>query len=92
MGKVEGAFLTGKTWNIPEDAQKPDRANKRIELPTTLLEVLTAEKKAKLSGGIYHKVQIDLTYNSNHMEGSRLTHDQTRYIFETNTVSMESGR
>ncbi|MCI8413495.1 MAG: Fic family protein [Clostridia bacterium] len=91
MGKVEGAFLTGKTWNIPEDAQKPDRANKRIELPTTLLEVLTAEKKAKLSGGIYHKVQIDLTYNSNHMEGSRLTHDQTRYIFETNTVSMESG-
>ena len=92
MGKVEGAFLTGKTWNIPEDAQKPDRANKRIESPTTLLEVLTAEKKAKLSGGIYHKVQIDLTYNSNHMEGSRLTHDQTRYIFETNTVSMESGR
>lgn len=68
MGKVEGAFLTGKTWNIPDDAQKPDRANKKIELPTTLLEVLTAERRAKLSGGIYHKVQIDLTYNSNHKQ------------------------
>ena len=90
-GKVEGAFLTGKTWNIPDDAQKPDRVNKRVEIPTTLLEILIAEKKAKLSGGIYHKVQIDLTYNSNHIEGSRLTHDQTRYIFETNTIGIDSG-
>lgn len=40
----------------------------------------------QLKGGIYHKVQIDLTFNSNHIEGSRLTHDQTRYIFETNTI------
>ena len=91
LGKVEGAFLTGKTWNIPEDAQKPDRVNKRVESPTTLLEVLLAEKKARLSGGIYHKVQIELTYNSNHIEGSRLTHDQTRYIFETNTIGIDGG-
>ncbi len=91
LGKVDGAFLTGKTWNIPEDAQKPDRANKKIELPTTLLEVLTVERKAKLSGGVYHKVQIELTYNSNHIEGSRLTHDQTRYIFETNTIGIDGG-
>lgn len=89
LGKVDGAFLTGKTWNIPEDAIKPDRVNKKVELPTTLLEVLIAEKKSKLPGGIYHKVQIDLTYNSNHIEGSRLTHDQTRYIFETNTIGIE---
>lgn len=89
LGKVVGAFLTGKTWNVPEDAQKPDRANKKIELPTTLLEVLMAEKKAKLSGGIYHQIQIELTYNSNHIEGSRLTHDQTRYIFETNTIGLD---
>lgn len=89
LGKVEGAFLTGKTWNVPEDAQKPDRANKKVEHPTTLLEVLSAEKKAKLSGGIYHQIQIELTYNSNHIEGSRLTHDQTRYIFETNTIGIE---
>ena len=91
LGKIDGAFLTGKTWNIPEDAQKPDRANKKVALPTTLLEVLSAEKKTKLSGGIYHKVQIELTYNSNHIEGSRLTHDQTRYIFETNTIGIDGG-
>ncbi len=91
LGKIYGAFLTGKTWNVPEDAQKPDRANKKVELPTTLLEVFSAEKKAKLSGGIYHTVQIELTYNSNHIEGSRLTHDQTRYIFETNTIGVDGG-
>lgn len=91
MGKIDGAFLTGKTWNVPEDAQKPDRANKKVESPATLLEILSTEKKTKLSGGIYHKVQIDLTYNSNHIEGSRLTHDQTRYIFETNTIGIGGG-
>ena len=90
-GKVDGAFLTGKTWNIPEDAQKPDRVNRKVVRRETLLAVLSAEKKSKLPGGIYHKVQIELTYNSNHIEGSRLTHDQTRYIFETNTIGIESG-
>lgn len=89
QGKIEGAFLTGKTWNIPEDAQKPDRVNKKVTEPVTLLDVLKAEKAAKLSGGIYHKIQIELTYNSNHIEGSRLTHDQTRDIFETNTIGLE---
>ena len=89
LGKVRGAFLTGKTWNIPEDAVKPDRVNKKSNTPKTLLEILLAEKKAKISGRIYHKVQIELTYNSNHIEGSRLTHDQTRYIFETNTIGIE---
>ena len=90
-GRIEGAFLTGKTWNIPENAEKPGRSNKKVEAPATLLEVLTAEKAAKLPGGIYHKVQIELTYNSNHIEGSRLTHDQTRYIFETNTIGTDGG-
>ena len=89
--KIDGAFLTGKTWNIPETAVKPDRINKRTDTPKTLSEVLKAEKAAKLHGGIYHKIQIDLTYNSNHMEGSRLTHDQTRFIFETNTIGMSDG-
>lgn len=89
LGKVEGAFLTGKTWNIPEDAVKPDRINKKSNTPKTLLEILLAEKSAKMPGGLYHKVQIELTYNSNHIEGSRLTHDQTRYIFETNTIGIE---
>ncbi len=89
-GRIEGAFLTGKTWNIPENAKKPERMNKRKEKPKTLLAILQEEKASKYSGGIYHKTQIDLTYNSNHMEGSRLTHDQTRFIFETNTISIEN--
>lgn len=57
---------------------------------SSLLDILYAEKSNHYSGGIYHKTQIDLTYNSNHMEGSRLTHDQTRYIFETNTIGIEN--
>jgi len=88
-GRVPGAFLTRKMWNIPENASKPERSNKKKEKPTTLLDILRDEKANKYSGGIYHKTQIDLTYNSNHMEGSRLTHDQTRYIFETNTIGIE---
>lgn len=91
QGRITGAFLTGKTWNIPTTAEKPDRLNKHVDMPKTLLDVLRAEKAAKLHGGIYHRVQIDLTYNSNHIEGSRLTHDQTRFIFETNTIGMSDG-
>ena len=89
-GRVPGAFLTGKTWSIPENAEKPERINKKKEEPITLLDILKEQKASRYSGGIYHKTQIELTYNSNHMEGSRLTHDQTRYIFETNTIGMEN--
>lgn len=72
---------------IPQQgAERPDRVNLRPDTPKTLLGILQAEQAAKTPGGIYHKVQIDLTYNSNHIEGSRLTHEQTRYIFETNTI------
>lgn len=88
--KIPGAFLTGKTWNIPENAEKPERKNKKSDEPQNLLERLRAEKKASVKGGIYHKIQIELTYNSNHIEGSKLTHDQTRYIFETNTIGVEN--
>lgn len=89
QGRVSGAFLTGKTWNIPEDAQKPSRVKVQAAAPTTLLSVLQREKQSRLPGGIYHRVQIDLTYNSNHIEGSRLSHEQTRFIFETNTIGIE---
>ena len=88
-GRIADAKLIGKTWYIPENAQKPDRANKKKDTPT-LLQILREQKAAKMTGGIYHKIQIDLTYNSNHIEGSRLTHDQTRYIFETNTSGFEN--
>ncbi len=89
-GRVTGAFMTGKTWNIPDNAVKPVRKNAAEKAPKTLIEILKSEKESRLSGGIYHKIQIDLTYNSNHIEGSRLTHEQTRYIFETNTVGFEN--
>ena len=87
-GKIEGAFLTGKTWNIPENAKRPGRKERVSSKPKSLLDILKEQKESKLPGGIYHKIQIDLTYNSNHIEGSRLTHDQTRYIFETNTIGI----
>ena len=89
QGRIVGALLTGKTWNIPETAEKPARKPRRDAGKRELLTVLREEKAARLKGSLYHKLQIDLTYNSNHMEGSRLTHDQTRLIFETNTIGAE---
>ena len=88
-GKIPGVILDGKTWRIPEDAVKPVRKKRAEKIANDLLTRLKMEKEAGIPGGIYHKVQIELTYNSNHMEGSRLTHDQTRYIFETNTIGVE---
>ncbi len=90
-GRVPGAVLEGKTWKIPFDAKKPDRQLRHSIKKETLLKVLRREKEASLKGGIYHKIQIDLTYNSNHIEGSELTHDQTRYIFETKTIGITEG-
>ena len=87
QGKIEGAFLTGKTWNIPADAVLPHKGKKKV---SPLLARLREEKETKLKGGIYHRTQIDLTYNSNHIEGSRLTKEQTRFIFETNTLGITS--
>ena len=86
-GKIEGAFLTGKTWNIPADAVLPQRGTTPKKI-SPLLVALREQKASRMKGGIYHRTQIDLTYNSNHIEGSRLTHDQTRYIFETNTIGI----
>ena len=85
-GRVPGAVRHGKEWQIPADAEKPERLNKRQTLPNTLPERLKFEKDAGIKGGIYHHVQVQLTYNSNHIEGSRLSEDQTRLIFETNTL------
>ncbi len=90
QGRIPGAFLTGKTWNIPEDAQKPMREVKQEITDNVLLNILREQKRMGVKGGVYHKTQIELTYNSNHIEGSTLTHDQTQYIFETNTIGVEN--
>ena len=87
-GRIDGAFLTGKTWNIPENATRPTRTATAKKAPSTLSEILADEMQSGRKGGIYHKIQVELTYNSNHIEGSRLTADQTRYIFETNTIGV----
>ena len=88
QGRVPGALLDGKTWKIPSNAEKPGRKTRHIETENNLLAFLKREKDSSLKGGIYHKIQIDLTYNSNHIEGSRLSHDQTRFIFETKTLGI----
>ena len=90
QGRVLGAVLNNGCWFIPEEAKKPIRLNEK-ENKNYLLERLREEKKHQIKGGIYHKLQIDLTYNSNHIEGSKLTHDQTRYIFETRTIGMDKA-
>ncbi|UTC79051.1 Fic family protein [Treponema sp. OMZ 799] len=88
QGRIVGALLEGKTWKIPSDVEKPHRKTRHTAKQDTLLSFLKREKETGLKGGIYHKIQIDLTYNSNHIEGSKLTHDQTRFIFETKTLGI----
>ena len=85
-GRIEGAELEGGVWYIPKDSKKPERKTRGAS--HALLHILRQENRMSLRGGIYHKIQIELTYNSNHIEGSRLTEDQTRYIFETNTIGL----
>lgn len=91
QGRIVGAVLNGHSWLIPESAVKPDRKKRQGKVPDDFLSRLRIEKEAGMSGGIYHKIQIELTYNSNHIEGSRLTKDQTRYIFETNTIGISDS-
>ena len=91
QGRIVGAVLNGHLWLIPENAVKPDRKKRRGKVPDDLLSRLRIEKEAGMTGGIYHKIQVELTYNSNHIEGSCLTKDQTRYIFETNTIGVSDS-
>lgn len=85
-GRVFGAVLKGKTWFVPKNATKPTRQGR--EVGCSLLDTLRQQKSSAMSGGIYHKIQVELTYNSNHIEGSTLTHQQTQFIFETNTIGI----
>ncbi len=87
QGRLSGAVLVGKTWSIPSDTPLPMRKNARTVI-SPLLKALREQKAARIKGGIYHRTQIELTYNSNHIEGSRLSKEQTRYIFETNTIGV----
>lgn len=90
-GNIPGTTLFGKAWRIPADAERPRRKPRAKGLPSTVLGILKAEKRGRMSGGLYHRLQIDFTYNTNHLEGSRLTHEQTRWIFETMTIGSLPG-
>ena len=85
-GNVVGAILRGRTWVIPVSAARPKRKPRAKGRPSTILAALKAEKDCRIAGALYHRLQVDFTYNSNHMEGSRLSHEQTRWIFETRTI------
>ena len=85
-GNIPGVTMQGKSWQIPVDAERPKRKPRAKGMPQSVLEALKSEKRGRISGGLYHRLQIDITYNSNHIEGSRLTHEQTRWIFETKTL------
>lgn len=82
-GKLPGAVQEGEMWRIPADAPLTDEVKH-----SPLLLALREQMESKMRGGIYHRTQIDLTYNSNHIEGSRLSKEQTRYIYETNTIGV----
>lgn len=88
QGRIAGAVLVGKTWTIPVDAVPPVRGKQKL---SPLLQALKEQKDGKVKGGIYHRLQIELTYNSNHIEGSKLSKDQTRMIFETHTIAPVEG-
>lgn len=85
-GRIADAVLDGKIWRIPREAVKPVRKPRFDQMPKTIAGVLKMEMEAHLKGRLYHQLQIDFTFNSNHIEGSRLTHEQTRWIFETQTI------
>ncbi|MDR0723565.1 MAG: Fic family protein [Endomicrobium sp.] len=90
QGKID-CIKKGHSYLISEDALPHERKNAKKFSDNNLLNILKNEKDAKIKGRIYHKVQVDLTYNSNHIEGSKLTKDQTRFIFETNTIGIDTS-
>ncbi|MBQ7153801.1 MAG: cell filamentation protein Fic [Clostridia bacterium] len=91
LGRVEGAFLVGKTWNIPAGAEKPDR-KRRNDASMALIDVLQAEMEAKRAGGIYNSVLVDLSYASMHMDGSELSHEDVQDLFATGETGSKDIR
>ena len=84
--------LSAKTLQKIADYLECDPDNLYREISSNaILQQLRDEKTAKISGGVYHELQVRMTYNSNHIEGSQLTEDQTRMIFETNTIDAGDG-
>ena len=89
---AKGEKLSNKTLQKIADYLGCDVADLcKEKSDNSILQILREEKEAKISGGLYHELQVRMTYNSNHIEGSKLTEDQTRMIFETNTIDVGDG-
>ncbi|MDR1917799.1 MAG: Fic family protein [Christensenellaceae bacterium] len=91
QGKIADVKTVGNKYYIPCTTLPPMRKNAKKISTNNLLNILKYEKDNKIKGGIYHKIQVVFTYNSNHIEGSTLTEEQTRHIFETATLGKTSG-
>ncbi len=87
-GHVLGAKLVQGRWLIPCDAPDPAHKTRRKQRATSVWAILKSEMRSQMKGGLYHRLQIDFAFNSNHMEGSTLTHEQTKWIFETQTIGV----
>ncbi len=87
-GHISGVRLRQGRWLIPSDAEDPAHKTRRKKRATSVLAILRSEMQSQTKGGLYHRLQIDFAFNSNHMEGSTLTHEQTKWIFETQTIGM----
>ena len=90
-GRISGAAKEKGRWMLPEESLPHETEQRQPELPMGLLERLRLEQDANLPGGIYHKLQVELTYHSNRIEGSALTLEQIRSVFENGTVTSETG-
>lgn len=88
QGRVIGAYQNSGVWYIPSNADKPNRKPRKISSKRKLLDVLKDEKELKINGGIYNKLQVEITFNSNFIEGNTLGKEQVAYIFETNTIGV----
>ena len=91
QGRIPNAFLTGKTWNIPLDAVKPQKEIKVVLTENALLNILNEQRISKLKGNIYQTTIVEFTYNSNRLSGNKLNLEQVQSIFETNILSVEKS-
>ena len=87
---IESLKRLAETFNITVDELIKDEEKFDVS-KINVLEVLREQKEMGLKGNLYHNTQIMFSYNTNHIEGSKLTEEQTRYIFETNTILFEGG-
>lgn len=86
---IESIKKLAKLFEISIDELLADEKEKFDVSKTNVLDILREQKEMKLQGNLYHQTQVSFAYNNNHIEGSTLTEEQTRYIFETNTIFLK---